>query len=185
MKTLSSFEHVKRGCISALVAVSLACFSNSGVAASDIFLIIDEVPGESRDQTYRESIDVLAWSWATSSSYSNQSGRFEVSCPKVELLSLTKFVDKASPKLLLGQIRNTFYPTATLRVRTAGANPVENIVLEFSDVFVASISTGGSGGEDRFTENVQLGFRTVTFTYTPESGNKEIASFDVSTCEGG
>jgi type VI secretion system secreted protein Hcp len=36
-------------------------------------------------------------------------------------------------------------------------------------VFITSVSTGGSGGEDRLTENVSLNFSKVNVDYTPQS----------------
>jgi type VI secretion system secreted protein Hcp len=40
---------------------------------------------------------------------------------------------------------------------------------------VTSISTGGSGGEDRLTENVTLNFGKVTFAYTPQDSKGTVA----------
>jgi type VI secretion system secreted protein Hcp len=37
------------------------------------------------------------------------------------------------------------------------------------EVLITSVSTGGSGGEDRLTENVTLNFAKVTFKYTPQT----------------
>ena len=34
-----------------------------------------------------------------------------------------------------------------------------------NDVLVSSVSTGGSGGEDRLTENISLNFRKVKYSY--------------------
>jgi type VI secretion system secreted protein Hcp len=34
-----------------------------------------------------------------------------------------------------------------------------------TELLVSSVSTGGSGGEDRLTENVTLNFEEVHFTY--------------------
>ena len=36
------------------------------------------------------------------------------------------------------------------------------------DVIVTSVSTGGSGGEDRLTENVTLNFATFKIEYQPQ-----------------
>ena len=56
---------------------------------------------------------------------------------------------------------------ATLLVRKAGGaigKPGENeVIITMSDVMITSVSTGGSGGEDRFTENVTLNFAKVKF----------------------
>lgn len=48
---------------------------------------------------------------------------------------------------------------AVLAVRKAGDRPYEYLVLRMTNVLVTSFSTGGSGGEDRLTENVTLRFQ--------------------------
>ena len=40
--------------------------------------------------------------------------------------------------------------------------------IKLTEVLITSISTGGSGGEDRLTENVTLNFSKVHFDYTPQ-----------------
>ena len=37
-----------------------------------------------------------------------------------------------------------------------------------NEVIVTSVSTGGSGGEDRLTENVSLNFAKFKFEYKPQ-----------------
>jgi len=53
-----------------------------------------------------------------------------------------------------------------LTVRKAGENPVEYLKIKLTEVLVSSVSTGGSGGEDRLTENVTLNFAKVAVDYT-------------------
>lgn len=143
--------------------VSLSTVSIVSNAAVDMFLKVDGVKGESKDEKARNSIDVLAWSWG-SSSVSNGKN---VSC-SIQDISLTKYVDSATPVLLMGQINGAIYDTAELIVRKAGDTPLEYINITFNNVRVSSLSTGGSGGEDRLTENVTLNFSDATFTYTPQ-----------------
>ena len=50
-------------------------------------------------------------------------------------------------------------------VRKAGGAPLEYLLIELSDCLVSSYSTGGSGGEDRLTENVTLNFAVVKVDY--------------------
>jgi type VI secretion system secreted protein Hcp len=54
-------------------------------------------------------------------------------------------------------------------VRKAGETPLEYITITMTDVLVTSVSTGGSGGEDRLTENVSLNFAKVEFSYKEQS----------------
>jgi hypothetical protein len=49
-------------------------------------------------------------------------------------------------------------------VRKAGEGQQRYIQITMKEVLVSSISTGGSGGEDRLTENVTLNFAEVKFS---------------------
>jgi type VI secretion system secreted protein Hcp len=60
------------------------------------------------------------------------------------------------------------FKDATLVVRKAGEKPVEYIKIKMEEVLITSISTGGSGGEDRLTENVTLNFSKVSLDYVPQ-----------------
>ena len=54
------------------------------------------------------------------------------------------------------------FDDATLVVRKAGEKPVEYIKIKMEEVLITSVSTGGSGGEDRLTENITLNFSKVS-----------------------
>jgi type VI secretion system secreted protein Hcp len=86
----------------------------------------------------------------------------------VQDLSFTKYVDSSTPKLMLACCGGTHYDDATLVVRKAGGKPVEYIKIKMTEVLITSLSTGGSGGEDRLTENVTLNFAKVTVDYVPQ-----------------
>ena len=86
----------------------------------------------------------------------------------VQDLSLTKWVDKASPVLWKHLCTGTHIKETTLIVRKAGGKPVEYIKLVLIDAIITSISTGGSGGEDRLTENVTINFAKFKLDYVPQ-----------------
>lgn len=137
--------------------------------AVDMFLKIAGVDGESKDSKHSKEIDVLAWSWGMSNSGSAHVGGGAGSGKvNVQDLSITKYVDSASPKLVLACCNGSHYSDATLVVRKAGGNPVEYIKLKLQEVLISSVSTGGSGGEDRLTENVVLNFGKFSMDYTPQ-----------------
>jgi type VI secretion system secreted protein Hcp len=137
--------------------------------AVDMFLKMAPVKGESRDATHKEEIDVLAWSWGASQSGTTHSGTGGgAGKVNVQDLSLTKYVDKASHLLLSGCAKGTHFAEALLTVRKAGDKPLEYIKVTMNEVMVTGVSTGGSGGEDRLTENVTLNFAKVKFEYTPQ-----------------
>ena len=54
-------------------------------------------------------------------------------------------------------------------MRKAGENPLEYLTDHDEEVLVTSYSTGGSGGEERLTENVSLNFAKVKVEYTQQT----------------
>ena len=134
--------------------------------AVDMFMEIDGIKGESKDAKHKEAIDVLAWSWGLSNAGSFHSGGGGgAGKVNVQDLSFTKWVDKASADLQLACCNGKHVKGAKLFVRKAGENPLEYIIIELTNCLVTAVSTGGSGGEDRLTENVTLNFAKVHFSY--------------------
>lgn len=138
--------------------------------AVDMFLKLDKVDGESKDDKHKGEIDVLAWSWGMS-----QSGTFHTGggggAGKVNVqdISVTKYIDKSSPVLMLNCSNGEHIADATLTVRKAGKDPLEYLVIKMTKVMVTSVSTGGSGGEDQLTENITLNFAKVECAYKEQS----------------
>ena len=155
--------------------------------AVDMFLKIDGVEGESKDKTHTKQIDVLAWSWGLSNSGSAHTGGGAGSGKvNVQDVSITKWIDSASPKLVLACCEGSHYSQVLLTVRkAAGKAPLEYVKITLSEVLVAGISTGGSGGEERLTENVTLNFGKFRMDYTPQqddgsAGTAINAAWDVA-----
>ena len=143
--------------------------------AVDMFMVFNtaaKIEGESKDKVYsaKKAIDVLSWSWGMEQSGSFQEGGGGgAGKASFDDISFTKYVDKASPNLMLAVASGKHIPDATLVVRKAGGKtPVEYITIKMTDVMVTSVSGGGNGGEDRFTENVSLNFAQVDYEYTPQ-----------------
>jgi type VI secretion system secreted protein Hcp len=139
--------------------------------AVDMFIDIDGVVGESKDAKFKGKIDVLAWSWGMSQSGSFQMGGGGGS-GKVNITdgSFTKWMDISSPGLMLSCAQGDHIAKAVLVVRKAGGkDPLPYIEITMEKVIVSSISTGGSGGEDRLTESVSLNFAKASFKYVQQS----------------
>lgn len=137
--------------------------------AVDMFIKIGDIKGESKDKKHGKEIDVLAWSWGVSNSGNAQvGGGAGAGKVNVQDLSFTKYTDSATCPLLLAASNGKHYPQALLTVRKAGEHPVEYIKIKMEEVLITSLSCGGSGGEDRLTENVSLNFAKVSVDYTPQ-----------------
>jgi type VI secretion system secreted protein Hcp len=137
--------------------------------AVDMFLKIDDVKGESQDDKHKDEVDVLAWSWGMSQSGTTHTGGGGgAGKVNVQDMSLTKYVDKSSPNLIMAACNGKHYKQALLTVRKAGEKPLEYIKITMKEVLVASVGTGGSGGEDRLTENITLNFAEFKVEYAPQ-----------------
>jgi type VI secretion system secreted protein Hcp len=86
-------------------------------------------------------------------------------------LSVTKYVDKSSTDLMKACVLGDHIATGTLTVRKAGSKPLEYIIIELKDCLITSVQAGGSGGEDRLTENVSINFREYKVKYQPQKGD--------------
>ena len=138
--------------------------------AMDMFIKIDSLAGESKDSTHKGEIDVLAWSWGVSNSGTTHGGGGGgAGKANVQDLSFTKYIDKSTPDLLLSSLNGKHWDQAVLVVRKAGETPLEYLKFTLSEVLVTSVSQGGSGGEDRLTENVTLNFAKVKVEYVEQT----------------
>ena len=137
--------------------------------AVDQFIKLTAIDGESVDAKHAKDIDVLAWSWGLSNSGSAHVGGGAGSGKvNVQDLSFTKYIDSATHLLNQHCATGKHIPEAKLVVRKAGDKPLEYLKITLKDILVTSVSTGGSGGEDRLTENVSLNFAEYKIEYTPQ-----------------
>lgn len=137
--------------------------------AVDMFMKLGDIKGESLDDKHKDEIDVLAWSWGVTNSGSTHGGGGGGSGKaSVQDISFTKYVDKSSPNLMQLCCSGKHFDKALLTVRKAGDKPLEYLKVTLEEVLITSVSTGGSGGEDRLTENVTLNFAKYKVSYQPQ-----------------
>ena len=135
--------------------------------AIDMFLKIGNINGESLDATHKSWVDVLAWSWGISNSGSTHvGGGAGAGQANFQDLSYTSYLDASTAPLMKAVATGQHLATAFLNVRgSARSSSVEFLKITLSEVLVTSLSTGGSGGEDRLTQNVTLNFAKVKVEY--------------------
>ena len=137
--------------------------------AVDMFLKLDDIKGEATDDKHENEIDVLAWSWGMSQSgTTHMGGGGGAGKVAVQDISITKYLDKSSPNLMLACCDGKHFKEGLLTVRKAGEKPLEYMKITMKEVLISSLSTGGSGGEDRLTENLSLNFAEYKVEYTPQ-----------------
>ena len=137
--------------------------------ASDMFLKIDGIKGESNDGKCKDQIDVLSFSWgAHQQSSMSGGGGGGAGKASVNELSITHMVDKASPNLLLHLMGGKHIKEALLTVRKAGGTPLDYFKVTMKDLIISSVQHGGSNGGDGLTEVVSLSFSEFKMEYQPQ-----------------
>jgi type VI secretion system secreted protein Hcp len=142
--------------------------------------------GKAQDKQHKDKIDVIAWSWGVSNSGSTHTGQGSgAGKANVQDLTFTKWMDKSSTPILLACCNGKHFAEASLIIRKAGEKPVEYCKITMEQVLISSVSTGGSGHDERLTEHVTLNFGKVSVDYTPqnEKGAAETAipmSWDIA-----
>ena len=167
-----------------IFAFSLLCFASFSVAQDSTYigdllddqesvfmcLKVDGIYGESFVDGHEDEIDVLTWEWGV-----NQSGSMHVGGgggsgkADVQDLIITKYVDKASPWLLLKCLDGSHIKEAILTIGKSGDDNFEYLVITMGPVLITSVTSGGSQGYGRATERVFLNFAKVKFSYTPQN----------------
>jgi len=149
--------------------------------AIQMVLEIKNVDGESKLAGHEDKIDIVSWSWGLSQDGSmHTGGGGGAGTVSVRDLSVTKYVDKATPNLHLACCDGTHFSEATLFMRKMGKDPLDYLKIKMDPVMVTGIESGGSDGEDSLMENVTFNFSKVELTYTPQkedgSGDAEIVT---------
>jgi type VI secretion system secreted protein Hcp len=152
--------------------------SDSGVArapgAGDMFFKVKgaragDINGEAQDQTHKNEIEVLAWSWGMQGK-SSLGGGPATGKATIRELRITKKVDKASTALMAALRTNELIKEATLTLRKSGKTPLEylKIKIENGRVMSVDLEAGDTAGGSALFERVSLSFNKITVEYTPQ-----------------
>ena len=140
------------------------------MAATDYFLKLDGIKGESKDDKHKDEIDLESWSWGASNAGSHSGGGGGGS-GKVSMqdFHFTMKMNNATPKLMLACATGDHIKEATLTCRKAGGTQQEYLKVKMSDLLVSSYQTGGSGGGGVVpTEQISLNFSKIEYEYAPQ-----------------
>ena len=156
--------------------------------ATDIYLKVEGVDGESVRKGVEKWIDLEAYSWGASQSGTAQYGTGGGSGrANVQDLHVTKFLDKTTPVLLQNLLTGKPYAKIELKVRkVSGGDPIDYLTITLTEAIVSSYSTGaGKGDDDRIVEQLSFNFATVKMEYILQNkdgtpGGKVPASYDVA-----
>jgi len=140
----------------ALAAVLVS--SLAARAASDMFLKIDTIDGESTKAGHSGQIEIESFSWDVT-----RTGA--ATPPTLSEVVIVKQTDKSSPKLMEACATGQPLPQVVLTVRKAGTTQPEYYKVTLSDCLVSSYQSSGNAGNDRPTESISFNYTQIEFEY--------------------
>jgi type VI secretion system secreted protein Hcp len=134
--------------------------------ASSIFLQLGDIKGESTDKDHKDWLQVSSFSWGAPAPRDLSTG-MATGKRQHQDITITKYSDKASPKLFRAMGDGSVIPSATLTFLRAKPTP-ELFTYVLTNVFVSSLRPIGSSGSDGpFLEEITLTFEKIVLTRTP------------------
>ncbi len=151
--------------------VALALFVAMAFAAVDYFLKIEGIPGESTDDKHKGWVEVLSFNHGLSQPASAlaRDGSLVATRANHQDFTVTKMIDKASPKLYQAMSSGQHFPSVTLTLRRAGGDKQSYMRYVLHDCFITSIKPVAG---DVPMEQISFNYTKIEWTYT--RGPKEL-----------
>jgi type VI secretion system secreted protein Hcp len=164
-----------------LITAALAMFAITSTQASLDMFIFTENPAMPGEVTTAPSGGVcpvhcgpgawhiLSFSAGVSNPVSIHVGGGGAGMPNFTDIALQKFLDSASVRALLLLAQGGHFDKVYLSfLETGGPTPFLSYEIKLEEVYISSVSHGGStGGDDRPGESVSLAYGKITWTYYP------------------
>jgi type VI secretion system secreted protein Hcp len=140
--------------------------------ATDYYLQIDGLKGESLDSEHADWIEIHSFSHAisqpSSATASSAGGATGGRC-KHEDFVVTKYVDLSSPKLYEMCSSGKHISKVLIELmRASGDARVKYMVIEMDEVMISMVAPGASSGGDLPTETVSFNYGKIKWTYTQQ-----------------
>ncbi len=146
--------------------------------AIDYHLKIDGIQGESQHSKHKDEIDILSWSWGATNPVTIVGTGMSAGKVSMSDLTISKRVDKSSPKLLALNVTGAHKDSAILTASksTGGKSPEDFLTIKLTEVYVASYQIGGSHGEDVGSESLSLAYGKIEYDYKQQDAKGVLKS---------
>jgi len=139
------------------------------------------IKGDSVVSGYTDQIEVNSFQMGVGVTIATGAGGQQASKPNVSEITVSKYLEKSSPTLVLDLNQGTKLTDATFSFVTTGGggSPLLYYTVFLEDVFVTGYSV--SSGGDRPSESLSLHFGKIHWTYYPVAGstaNPETSGWD-------
>ncbi len=135
--------------------------------ATNTFIRIGDIKGESHDSRHKDEIEVLSWAWGMANPPAGASGTgVQTERASFHDLTFTHLIDRASPSLMLACASAQRFQDARLTVRQPGTTtPEEYLLVSLADVVVTRVQNSGTEAAGSLLEEVSLDFARVDYEY--------------------
>ena len=137
--------------------------------ASDVFLKIADLQGESSDEQHLNEIEIQSICWdvtQTTNPLISAGGSLTTGKSAFGTVRVLKNTDRSSPRLYLACAGGEHYRDATITMRRAIANQQKTyLVFKLTDVLVARVAFAERSRE-LGNEEVALSYAKIEWTYT-------------------
>jgi len=146
--------------------------------ATDFFLKLGDIKGESTDEKHKDEIELDSWSFGASNPPNIGSGTSGAGTGRVSMteINCVAKMSKASTFLFHYCATGKHMPTAKLTCRKAGEEQRDFMVIDLSEVYIASYHTSGSAGSDVAYDNFALAFGKIEYDYLEQTKEGTTAS---------
>jgi len=143
------------------------------MSQSDIFLKIDGIDGESTDDKHKNELEVQSWSWgATNQGTFGSGGGGGGGKANFSDITITKYVDKSTPKLLKAVATGQHIKSMVLVCRKAGGDKQEYLKLTLSDVLISSYQSVSKPEDGPIPkEEIKLNYGVINYDYKPQKAD--------------
>jgi type VI secretion system secreted protein Hcp len=140
----------------------------------DYFLKLDGIPGESKDASHRNEIDIYSWAFAAHR-HRGVDGDGNQGRASLTDITVNKSLDKASTLIFQCCTQNKIIKSLVITCRKAGKDQQEYLVITGTGVYVTQSQYGGSNHEGLPTETVTLSFQVLELSYREQQADGGLA----------
>ncbi len=159
--------------------------------ATDFFLKLDGIKGESKDDKHKDEIEIESFSFGVrQEGTSSKGGGLGAGRATFPDLNIVKLADKASPKLFLNCAQGTHIKEGILIARKAGGKQEEYYKVKLTDLLVSNWENRGAGANAVPMEQVSFNYSKIEIEYKEQDAKGALtgvvtANYDLKANKGG
>jgi type VI secretion system Hcp family effector len=137
----------------------------------DAFMKVDGIEGESVDAEHKGWIELQSYSYGAAQSINksaSSSGGASVGGVSLGDFHISKYVDKATPKLFERCCNGTHINSVIIRLHRSGGEKFKYLDVVLEEVLISSVSGQGAEYSGFAIEDLTLNFGRIKFEYSQQ-----------------